>query len=317
MKSSATSAGLAAVMMWGLAPVATRAVIFDFGPLPLLVLRALIAGTVLLPWALPVLRRLDRRSFSRMALVGLLGMVGYYLPVAVGIQWVPASTAALILATEPVWILCLGRLCYGERVARWAWAGSALAVGGVAIIAGLSAGHGASGVAGGRELAGIGLVLLGTVLFAAYTIALRPFSSQYGAVPATAASTVLGALPYLAFCQVLADPGGPGGRPAGAWGELVFLALGSSVAGMLLWNVAVQRMGSARAGLLLFLEPCVGVTGGAALLGEHLPAAAIGGGLLVMAGVVIAWTAQRRQRDEPAAGHHGELTARAVAEVPA
>ncbi len=288
--AAATACGLAAVGMWGLAPVATRALVLQLAPLPLLVLRMTVAAIVLLPWCMPMLRRLDRASAARLVTAGLLGMVGYMLPVTVGIQWLPASTAALILATEPVWIMFLGRVFLGERVPGWSWAGSGLAIGGILVMAGpgaLSAGS------GGRQLAGLGLVALGTAAFAAYTIALRPLSDIYGPRAATASSTVAGALPYLAVAWLL--PAQHLARlPAAAWGELAFLAFGSTVAGMLLWNLAVARAGSTRAGLLLFLEPLVGVTGGVALLGERLSAGIAAGGGLVMLGVGIAWTAQRR-----------------------
>ncbi len=301
--ATATACGLAAVGMWGLAPVATRALVLQLAPLPLLVLRMAVAAVVLLPWCVPVLRRLDRAAASRLVMAGLLGMVGYMLPVTVGIQWLPASTAALILATEPVWIMSLGRIFLGERVPGWSWAGSGIAIGGVLVMAGpgaLSAGS------GGRQLAGMALVVLGTAAFAAYTIALRPLSDIYGPRAATASSTVAGALPYLAVAWLL--PAQHLMRlPGAAWGELGFLALGSTVAGMLLWNLAVARTGSTRAGLLLFLEPLVGVTGGVVLLGERLSAGTAAGGGLVMLGVGIAWTAQRRAgrtggAAEPASG---------------
>jgi drug/metabolite transporter (DMT)-like permease len=48
------SGGLVSVIFWGLAPVATRALVADLAPLPLLVLRLGMAALVLLPWALPV-----------------------------------------------------------------------------------------------------------------------------------------------------------------------------------------------------------------------------------------------------------------------
>lgn len=300
----ALASGLAAVIMWGLAPVATRAVVLHLGPLPLLVLRALLSGVIVLPWGVPALRRMGRMGRSgagspglgRLAAAGLLGMVGYFLPVAVGIQWLPASTAALILATEPVWIMCLGRLCYRERVTRWAWLGSAIALCGVAVLAGtrvLASGS------GGRTLAGLGLVMLGTVLFAAYTVVLRPITEAYGARAATAASTTVGAVPYLALLPFALRAHQLANKPPSTWADLAFLAVGSTVAGMLLWNLAVARLGSSRAGLLLFLEPCVGVTGGVLLLGEHLSVAAVGGGVLVMAGLVIAWRSARVSlRDE-------------------
>ena len=280
--------GLAAVLMWGLSPVATRALVLQVAPLPLLVLRVMIAAVVLVPLCVPLLRRFTWSSAPRMAAAGLLGMVGYNLPVTIGLAWVPASTAVLLLATEPVWILLLSRLFLAERVPRWSWAGAGVAAAGIAVLAGPGVLSGGSG----RALAGIGLVLLGTALFGAYTIVLRPLSEQYGAVPAAATSTLAGALPYLAFAGTLAS-GRVGRLPAAAWGELAFTALGATVAGLLLWSVAVARIGPAAAGLLLYLEPVAGVTGAAVLLGERLSAGMAAGGLLVLAGVTLAWRAHR------------------------
>ena len=287
--ASGMASGLTAVLMWGLSPVATRALVLQIAPLPLLVLRVMVAGVVLVPLCVPLLRRFERSSAPRMVAAGLLGMVGYNLPVTIGLAWVPASTAVLLLATEPIWILLLSRAFLAERVPRWSWGGAAVAATGVAVLAGPGVLSGGSG----RSLAGIGLVLLGTALFGEYTIVLRPLSERYGAVPAAATSTLAGALPYLAFAGTLA-PGALARLPAAAWGELAFIGLGATVAGLLLWSVAVARIGSARAGLLLYLEPVAGVTGAAVLLGERLSAGMAAGGLLVMLGVALAWWAQRR-----------------------
>jgi len=97
-----TAAGLAAVSIWGMAPVATRALVLQLAPLPLLVLRMGVASVVLLPWCGPVLRGPGRKYVPRLIVAGLLGMVGYNLPVTIGLQWVRASTAGLVLASEPV-----------------------------------------------------------------------------------------------------------------------------------------------------------------------------------------------------------------------
>src|SRR5690242_6178368 len=100
--AAGTASGLVAITMWGLAPVATRALVLQLAPLPLLVLRVALAAVVLLPVAVPVLRRFVRSEggrgggrVPRLVAAGLLGMVGYNLPVTLGLRWVPASTAAL------------------------------------------------------------------------------------------------------------------------------------------------------------------------------------------------------------------------------
>jgi len=293
------AAGLAAVVMWGLAPVATRALVGHLAPLPLLVLRIGLSGLVLLPWCAHRLIRARRGAatrpgrgdLARLTAAGLLCMVGYNLPVTVGLQWVPASTAALILATEPVWILALGRIFLRTPVPPLCWAGAALALGGIAVLAGPEA---ITAAASGRALAGTGLVLLGTALFGAYTLVLRPLAAELGGGTAAAYSTVAGAIPYLALAGLLPAAAPLSTLPAAAWAELGFLALGCTVAGLAAWSIAVARSGSARAGLLLYLEPVVGVAGAVALLGEHLSAAMAAGGALIMTGVATAWLAQHR-----------------------
>ena len=272
--------------MWGLAPVATRAVVAHVAPLPLLLVRFAAASFVLLPWAWPVFRRLAVRSAGRLLAAGLLGIVGYTLPVTAGLRWLPAASAGLLLATEPVWVMLLGRLFLGERGGARAWLGSATALIGVAVLAGPEAVTGAGGY---RFLAGAGLVLAGTLAFGAYTIVARPLSQEFGAVPATAASTVVGSVPYLAFAGTL--PGaGLGHLAAVTWAGLAFLTFGSTAVGLLLWSFAVLAGGASRVSLLLYLEPVVAVGGAAGFLGEHLSPAMIGGGLLILAGVAVAST---------------------------
>jgi drug/metabolite transporter (DMT)-like permease len=222
---------------------------------------------------------------------GVLGLVGYNLPVTAGLQWLPASTAGLLLATEPVWVMVLSFVFLAERGGARPWLGSAVALSGVAVLAGPGA---LTGAASYQALAGAGLVLAGTLAFAAYTIVLRPLSQAYGAIPATAASTVIGTLPYLAFAGTLSPPQ-LAQLPPLVWGELAFLAFGSTVAGMLLWNRAILSGGTTRVSMLLYLEPAVSVLGAVAFLGERITLVTIAGGLLILAGVAIA-----RTRPKPA-----------------
>src|SRR5437868_10174082 len=67
---------------------------------------------------------------------------------------------------------------------------------------------------------------------------------------------------------------------------MLFLALGSTVAGMLLWNRAIVR-GGTRISRLLYLEPVVSVLGAMVFLGERATAAVLAGGVLVIAGVLV------------------------------
>ena len=279
MRPGGIGAGLIAVCLWGLAPVATRSLVSELAPLPLLTLRQLLAAGVLLPWAVPALRRIDARDLPRLIAAGLLGMIGYNLPVTVGLQWLPASSAGLLLATEPVWVLVIGLVFLGERAGPRILLGTGVALAGVAVIAGPAALSPGSGT---RTVTGAALVLLATLAFGGYTVVLRPLSEKYGPVSATAASSVAGAVPYLALAGTVWPPR----LSQPAWADLLFLALGSTVAGMLLWNLAVVR-GGAGISRLLYLEPVVSVLGAMVFLGEQVTAAVLAGGVLVIAGVVM------------------------------
>ena len=293
MRRDALGAGLAAVCLWGLAPVATRAAVGHLPVLPLLLIRLAAASLVLLPWAWPVFPRLRRRSAGRLLAAGLLGLVGYNLPVTLGLRWLPAATAGLLLATEPVWVLVLGRLFTGERGGVRPWLGSAVALGGVVVLAG----PGAIGSAGGgRVLAGAGLVLAATLAFGAYTIVVRPLSQEFGAIPATAACTVVGTVPYLAAAGTLPAAGLAQLGPT-VWAELAFLAFGSTAAGLVLWNVATRAGDITRVSQLLYLEPVVSVCGAAVFLGERVSLVMIGGGLLILTGVAVAGTGRDQSRN--------------------
>ena len=289
VRPGGVGAGLIAVCLWGLAPVATRSLVSELAPLPLLALRQLLAAGVLLPWAVPALRRIDARDLPRLITAGLLGMVGYNLPVTVGLQWLPASSAGLLLATEPVWVLVIGLVFLGERAGLRFLAGTGVALAGVAVIAGPAA---LSPGIGSRAVAGAALILLATLAFGGYTVVLRPLSEEYGPVSATAASSVAGAAPYLALVGTI----WPARLSQPAWAEVLFLALGSTVAGMLLWNRAIVRGGSTRISRLLYLEPVVSVLGAMVFLGERATAAVLAGGVLVIAGVLVT--------GDSANGHH-------------
>ncbi|MGH3177381.1 MAG: DMT family transporter, partial [Streptosporangiaceae bacterium] len=221
------------------------------------------------------------------------GMVGYNLPVTVGLQWLPASSAGLLLATEPVWVLVIGLVFLGERASPRFLAGTGVALAGVAVIAGPAALSGSES----RAVAGAALVLLATLAFGGYTVVLRPLSEKYGPVSATAASSVAGAMPYLALVGTI----WPRRLSQPAWAEVLFLALGSTVAGMLLWNRAIVRGGSTRISRLLYLEPVVSVLGAMVFLGERATAAVLAGGVLVIAGVLVTGSGSAA----PASGRRG------------
>ena len=264
----AYAASLAAVAAWGLAPVATRYTVTRISVPETLVLRFAIAS-VLLAAALRGLSPRRLIAQRRMIIVpALTGVAGYNGAVTVGLQWTSASTAVLLLATEPLIVLIIARLLAGERVSRQRVFGAAIALVGVAAItvSRLSAPGGAHQ----HPLLGAGLVLVAAVAFAAYAVTLRPLSLCYGAVRATAITTVLGSVPLLVVGGVLLSTEQLRGVTPATGSALLGLALGSTIVAMVLWNYGTSTLTASRLGPMLNLVPIVGVAGAAILLNESV-----------------------------------------------
>jgi drug/metabolite transporter (DMT)-like permease len=309
----AYAAVLASVVLWGLAPVATRYLVLVADPVGVLGLRFALCGLcylVVLPWlGLRPARRgrhwLGRRRWSgvrsygpgpawtrRSVLAvlgcGLTGIVGYNLFVTLGIRHVPAGLAGILLATEPIWIALLSVAFLGHRLTpplRW---GIGLAFAGVAL---LGTGEGLHGALS-ATLAGSALILLGTLMWAVYSVAVGPLARDFGTLRISALTLLAGAVPLVALAgPVLGAAAGQLGSTG--WLVLVLYALGPNLAGILLWNYGLSRLECARAGLLLYLYPVVSVAGGGLLLAEPVTVAMLAGGALVLLGLVVA---QRRPR---------------------
>jgi len=112
---------------------------------------------------------------------------------------------------------------------------------------------------------------------------------RHAPLPVTIRSLVWGAaalLPIAAFEWV------SGARPAwtgtAVWGTL-YLALVITALGYVVWNWALARVPAPRAAIFLNVQPIVGALLGAVVLGEPITVFTLAGGVLVIAGLVVAF----------------------------
>ncbi len=278
MRSSGTLAAAGTVLLWASAFPAIAVAVRQFGPAGLAVARLAVASAALAV-AAPFLRvrRPRVRDLPLIALCGLAGMTGYQLLLNAGERVVPAGTASLLIATAPVYASLLAACFLGERPARRRWAGSGIAMAGVAVIAvshGL--GFGASAL----------VVLAAAVLQAIFHTAAKPLLGRYSSVEVTAyaiwAGTVF-VLPWTgSLVRALPHAGGT------AIASAVFLGLAPSAIGFILWAHAMARMDVGRATLSLYLVPAAAVLISLAWLGQVPGPAELAGGAIALGGVALA-----------------------------
>jgi drug/metabolite transporter (DMT)-like permease len=247
----------------GTAP-ATRVVAPVFGPVTLTCARIVIAaglGTITLA-ARGWLRWPGRRHLAGLLAMGLGVAVGYPLFLALAVQEVPASHAAVDIALVPAATAALSAARNREHLPRPFW---------LACLTGVAAVTGYALTSGGAG-AHIGdLWLAAAVLSCAvgYVEGAR-VAQHIGAVRTLCWGMLLlapAAVPLLA-ASVLTRPAAP--VPASAWAGLGYVGIISMFAASLAWYRGLAAGGTARIGQLNLAQPFLAIMWSALLLGEHI-----------------------------------------------
>ena len=276
-------AALAAVVVWALVPVATRFFVLRIDPFLFNVIRFAFSGSAAIPlclraqpWRWPASDRI------LLFWCAVLAVPGYNIPVAVAAQTVPASRLGLLIATEPVFIVALTLLLRRQRIGWRVWAGSTLALAGVALTSqGPVAPQGFSWISTLQALCG-------AASWSCYTVLISRLNQRYGTFGVTGAILVVGTLALLAMSIPMIHATA---MPDAVTISLVAgMGLASSLLGFLLWNYAGARVSAERMGLVLYLIPVVCVLAGTGFLGEVMTLPILCGGALTVFGV---WVASR------------------------
>lgn len=256
-------------------------------------LRWAIAACVLLAFNATSVREhwpLLRRSWLVLLLLAVAASVLQHLPVYIGLRTTTATTASLLNATTPVFILLLGWLVLGERLSAAVLAGVTVAMAGALWI--VTRGHPGSLVHWALE-AGDLWILLGTVSWAAYTVLLRWRPPGLPPLPFMCAIAVLGALVSL---PVAAIEFAAGSRFIWSWpvaGSLLYIGLGATVLAYICWNRGVEVLGASRAGPFMYLMPVYTPLMGWLFLSEGVQAFHLVGIALIFAGILLTRAAPR------------------------
>lgn len=294
LPSSSTILALTlAVAMWGTAPVANRFLVGSgmqqITPGALLAVRFGLSALLVLPLALRArIDRWDRRDQLLLLASTLIGVVGYNLPVTLGQVTVPASTTALVIATEPIWIILLWAL----RERRWprysAVLGALTGLAGIALVETAELDRLAV-----ESVAGLALVLMGAFCFAAYCVLTAELVRRRGALSVTAATLVIGSIPFL-LANGWSIPAAVQGLDTGGLAALALLAIGSNVVATMLWNHGISVLPGPRSGVFLYAMPIIGVLASHVVLGEPLSWRVLVAVACVLTGVVVAQLGGRK-----------------------
>ena len=284
---------LGTVSLWGASFPLTKAALDYLGPTTIALMRWAISAGALILWLawkrrLPVAVQMLRQDGRTAVWVALVGITLFYFLENLALRYTTATNAGVLSNFTAIFMVLIGTLWLGERLAGVEWAAMAAAFVGAVIV---SQGAGHLQLAGGG-LAGDLLMLAASLFGAVYSVGGKGLVARYPADVVTTVVATLGAVFLLPIALI--ESGGPGGLTAAlltlpwqAWAALLLLGLGAGALANLWWLQLLSHTDASRAALALFLMPVVSTILAVVWLGEPLTLTIVLGALLVLAGVVV------------------------------
>ena len=274
---------IAVYLVWGSTYLGIRLAVATIPPYLMTGIRYLIAGGLLfaLQWtfAKGKVRLPDREGWIQLTITAVLLIVIGNGMLCVVETRVESATAALIIATTPIWMLLIDAFIARKVPSLWAICGVALGTAGVAVLVGKGSGH--------LNALYAGLLVAGSISWAAGSVYARgkdhgPLTPSLemlaGGVVSTIVALALGEGSTLKPASV---------APSSVWG-MIWLITAGAMLGYSAFAYAVRTLPTATVATYAYVNPIVAVVLGALLLREPVTwNIAIGGAAVVISVVLI------------------------------
>ncbi len=269
---------------WGLNWPVTKRLLSDLPPLSMRGLSGVIGAFLLAGVAVAIGQSLKvpRAQWPRLVLLSLLNVTSWMALMGLALTYLPASEAAVIAYTMPVWAAVLAWPILGERMTWLRVIAMAMA------LAGLVALMGGKGVStNSQTLPGIALALWGAFNFALGTVFAKRWPLTLAPVTSAVWQVGIGCLPVALVGLAIESPHF-GNLSTLGWSLFTYAIIVQFCIAYLCWFAALQRLPASVAAIGTLLVPVIGVLASAGALGEPLGTGQIAALVLTIAGVVLA-----------------------------
>lgn len=296
---------LAAVLLWGLLAIALKLLLvggmdaFTITWYRLSASALLLAGVQAHRGRLPSPRRFTGRTW-RLLGVALVGLLSNYVLFAVALAYVPPATAQLVIQLAPILLLVGALVIFGERFSPPQWIGLGVLLAGLLLF--FNDRVPALVRLNGAEAAGVALVLLSAIVWAAYALAQKQLLVELSSV-----NILL--LIYVGAAILLLPLATPGQVAALGGFELGLLAFGvfNTLGAYGCFAEALQHWEASRVSAVISLTPVVTILAiygilavwPSADIGTPLDALALAGASLIVGGSTLTALGTRPERIEP------------------
>lgn len=279
---------LLTVIVWGWSFVATKICLEYLSPVETIGLRLLVGVPILL--VLVKLRkvRLNLNYRNRNLSLAALIIAAHFIIQSTGLKYTSATNTGWIIALIPLIVAVLAFFILKEQIGRKLLIGILIASLGVLLL--ISKGNPSN--LGWLRSGGDWLVLVSAHTWAIYTIVTRDLSRSRDPLGLTFSLILPATVILLSIMIFTSDWARIIHLPLKILVAVVFLGILATALAHWFWQIGVSKLGAARAGVFLYLEPVATTALAVPYLHETYGLLTAVGGLLVLFGV---WFAGRRQ----------------------
>lgn len=223
----------------------------------------------------------------RLVGMGAIGYVGQSFSYFSALKYASAGLVALLLYLYPAFVALLSAIFLREPIAPIKWLALGLALAGTALTVGPA----------GGQLAGILLAISAAAIYSVYIIVGAGVMKRVSAFQSSAVIFAAAGITY----GGLSLANGPH-YPVTLTGWVVIFALVviATIVPVVTFLAGLERLGPTNAAMFSTLEPVVTVLLAAVLLNERLaPVTLLGGGLILLAVVILSRAELRQSADPP------------------
>jgi drug/metabolite transporter (DMT)-like permease len=269
---------------WGLNWPVMKQILTEWPPLSARGLTGIAGATLLAVLALSRGESLlvPKALWPRLLLAAFLNVSCWMTLMGLALLWLPASEAAVIAYTMPVWASLLAWLLLGERMSWMRIVALVMAFAGIAAL------MGGNGISISRDkLWGIALVLIGAFTFALGTVTSKRWPVKLPLIAGSALQIGIGCVP-VAVAGVLIEQPRVEALSTLGWTLMAYMTVVQFCIAYVCWFAALARLPASVAAIGTLAVPVIGVVASAVALGEPLGPAQIAALLFTLAGVVLA-----------------------------
>ncbi|GHH97743.1 DMT family transporter [Neobacillus kokaensis] len=271
------------VMIWGSSFPAIQAGLHGgYSPGHLVLIRYLIASALFAIYALwpGVKFRLPRKQdILKIAALGWVGISIYHICVTFGQQTVSAGTAAMIVASTPIFSALIAVFILKERLGLFGWVGLALGFSGIAII---TLGTSEASI---QNMKGVFLLLIAAFATSMLFAFQKPLLSRYTSMELNAYFTWAGTLPFVIFFPGIISDIQHATMEANF--SVIYIAIFPTAIGYVTWALATGAGKASSVTSLLYIEPVFSILIAWIWLHELPGFISIIGGVVAISGVVV------------------------------